>query len=177
MVILTRAARPVFGQGMRRRVLREARANSRGPAEASGTRDSRRAFFSFFRCPYHFPSGVQKHPIFTLAQCGIISLLWKVRKAATGRKEEGSGGRFVCGRDGIQNLRNRRWYFGRVNEGQPANDERERAGLCSDCTHARRVESDRGAEFYLCGLSATDARFPKYPALPVIRCSGYAPED
>ena len=55
--------------------------------------------------------------------------------------------------------------------------ERERAGLCSDCTHARRVESDRGAEFYLCGLSATGARFPKYPVLPVIRCAGYAPED
>jgi hypothetical protein len=54
-----------------------------------------------------------------------------------------------------------------------ANWERARAGLCADCVHARRIESDRGAEFYLCELSAVDPAYRKYPALPVIRCAGY----
>jgi hypothetical protein len=39
--------------------------------------------------------------------------------------------------------------------------------------HARRVTSAKGSTFVLCGRSATDARFPKYPPLPVIRCAGY----
>ena len=51
---------------------------------------------------------------------------------------------------------------------------RARIGLCADCTHARRIESSRGSEFYFCGLSATDANFPKYPRLPVLVCSGYS---
>ena len=33
--------------------------------------------------------------------------------------------------------------------------------------------SDRGSVFYLCELSKVDARFPKYPRLPVLRCAGY----
>jgi hypothetical protein len=52
--------------------------------------------------------------------------------------------------------------------------QRARIGLCADCTHARRIESARGSEFYFCGLSATDENFPKYPRLPVLQCSGYA---
>lgn len=48
-----------------------------------------------------------------------------------------------------------------------------RAGLCANCVHTRRIESSRGSTFLLCQLSATDPRFPKYPALPVIRCSGH----
>jgi hypothetical protein len=76
-------------------------------------------------------------------------------------------GKYLCGR----------WYFGHVTGREEMSAERKRAGLCADCKHARRVESDRGAVFYLCGLSTTDARFPKYPALPVIRCAGYAPKD
>lgn len=55
-------------------------------------------------------------------------------------------------------------------------EERRPIGLCPDCVHARRIASDRGATFLLCELSATDAAFPKYPALPVLQCSGYAPE-
>jgi hypothetical protein len=47
------------------------------------------------------------------------------------------------------------------------------AGLCADCLHARRIESPRGSVFILCQLSATDPRFPKYPRLPVLQCSGY----
>jgi hypothetical protein len=27
----------------------------------------------------------------------------------------------------------------------------------------------------MCRLAATDARFPRYPALPVITCAGYQP--
>jgi hypothetical protein len=46
-------------------------------------------------------------------------------------------------------------------------------GLCDSCRHARPIESDRGSVFFLCELSANDPRFPKYPALPVIRCPGY----
>ena len=52
----------------------------------------------------------------------------------------------------------------------PDNDA---VGLCADCRHARHVQSDRGTVFYLCELSFTDARFPKYPRLPVLRCAGY----
>jgi hypothetical protein len=48
-------------------------------------------------------------------------------------------------------------------------------GLCSDCIHMREVSSDRGATFYRCALSDTDPRFPKYPRLPVLRCSGHQP--
>ena len=50
-----------------------------------------------------------------------------------------------------------------------------REGLCATCRHARRVTSDRGSVFLLCDLSRTDARFPRYPPLPVQRCEGYEP--
>jgi hypothetical protein len=58
---------------------------------------------------------------------------------------------------------------------QASDPEREktRAGLCSDCVHARRVDSDRGSVFFLCELSASDPRFPKYPRLPIVSCPGY----
>jgi hypothetical protein len=46
-------------------------------------------------------------------------------------------------------------------------------GLCADCTHARRIESDRGSVFYMCQLALTDNRFKKYPRLPVLSCAGY----
>jgi hypothetical protein len=46
-------------------------------------------------------------------------------------------------------------------------------GLCATCVHAREIQSDRGSVFYFCELSATDPAFPKYPRLPVLRCSGY----
>ena len=50
------------------------------------------------------------------------------------------------------------------------------AGLCETCVHARRIESARGSVFWLCRKSEEDARFPKYPRLPVLRCSGFTPE-
>jgi hypothetical protein len=49
------------------------------------------------------------------------------------------------------------------------------AGLCARCAHALVIRNDRGSRFYLCRLSATDPRFPKYPPLPVRRCTGFVP--
>ena len=56
-----------------------------------------------------------------------------------------------------------------------AADKRDRVGLCALCQHAEVIRSSKGSTFYLCKLSATDPRFPRYPALPVISCSGYQP--
>ena len=50
-------------------------------------------------------------------------------------------------------------------------------GLCATCQHVQRITSDRGSIFYLCKLSAVDPRFPKYPGLPVLSCSGYEEEQ
>jgi len=47
------------------------------------------------------------------------------------------------------------------------------AGLCERCLHSRRVGSARGSEFLLCLLHERDARYAKYPRLPVLRCPGY----
>ena len=47
-------------------------------------------------------------------------------------------------------------------------------GLCATCIHSRVIRT-RHSAFYLCQRSFTDARFPKYPRLPVVRCIGYAP--
>jgi uncharacterized protein (TIGR00290 family) len=46
-------------------------------------------------------------------------------------------------------------------------------GLCGSCCQARVITSDRGSEFYRCMLSDTDARYPRYPRLPVLRCEGW----
>jgi hypothetical protein len=56
------------------------------------------------------------------------------------------------------------------------------AGLCCECRHHRRILSDRGSAFYLCERAASDPRFPRYPALPVLQCGGFetgtaVPED
>lgn len=50
--------------------------------------------------------------------------------------------------------------------------DQERIGLCWTCAHARRVTTPRST-FWLCGLSATDPRFVRYPRLPVLRCAGW----
>lgn len=49
------------------------------------------------------------------------------------------------------------------------------AGLCATCAHARLVRSSRGSVFVRCALSREDARFPRYPPLPVVRCAGHRP--
>ncbi len=48
-------------------------------------------------------------------------------------------------------------------------------GLCGSCVNVRIIENNRGSRFYMCELSKVDPAFPKYPPLPVVRCSGYQP--
>lgn len=50
-------------------------------------------------------------------------------------------------------------------------------GLCGRCRWARLLETRRGSRFWLCGRSASDPRFPRYPALPVLRCRGFQPGE
>jgi len=52
-----------------------------------------------------------------------------------------------------------------------------KVGLCASCQHMQMNKSDRGSVFYFCRLSASDARFPKYPRLPVVTCAGYEKEE
>lgn len=54
-------------------------------------------------------------------------------------------------------------------------EEARRVGLCVRCTRGRRTVSDRGAVFYRCTFAAIDARFAKYPVIPVRLCPAYAP--
>jgi len=49
------------------------------------------------------------------------------------------------------------------------------AGLCATCRYSRRIETARGSVFRLCERSTSDPRFPRYPALPVLRCDGFEP--
>jgi hypothetical protein len=51
------------------------------------------------------------------------------------------------------------------------------AGLCAACAHVKLITSSRAATFYMCRLSASDPRFPRYPRLPVIACDGYRPAE
>jgi hypothetical protein len=51
-----------------------------------------------------------------------------------------------------------------------------RAGLCERCAHAQIVTT-RSSQFYLCRLSFSDPRFPRYPPLPVLQCSGFQPSE
>jgi hypothetical protein len=57
------------------------------------------------------------------------------------------------------------------------NEDTGVAGLCDTCIQMRKIVSDRGSVFYLCGLSKTDPSFPRYPRLPVLECRGYEPEE
>jgi GNAT superfamily N-acetyltransferase len=47
------------------------------------------------------------------------------------------------------------------------------AGLCASCRHVQVITSARGSRFSLCERSRTDARYPRYPRLPVLTCAGY----
>jgi hypothetical protein len=55
-----------------------------------------------------------------------------------------------------------------VSDGAPAG-----AGLCDSCRHQKLVRNTRGSTFSLCLRSRTDARFPRYPRVPVVSCPGY----
>ena len=48
-----------------------------------------------------------------------------------------------------------------------------RVGLCLHCRHARLVRSRTDQDYYRCGRSDQDARYPKYPRLPVMSCEGH----
>ena len=48
-----------------------------------------------------------------------------------------------------------------------------KAGLCDSCRHQRVVSNTRGSSFSLCERAKVDARYPKYPRIPVLRCAGY----
>jgi len=63
-------------------------------------------------------------------------------------------------------------YSVRVSE-EKEETRRDGVGLCADCRFNSLIQSDRGSTFYLCEKSTTDARFPKYPRLPVLECAGY----
>jgi HAD superfamily hydrolase (TIGR01490 family) len=56
----------------------------------------------------------------------------------------------------------------------PHRGDLDHPGLCASCRHGRRVSGAR-SRFWLCELSASDSRFPRYPRLPVLRCAGYRP--
>jgi len=45
-------------------------------------------------------------------------------------------------------------------------------GLCASCVHSRVVTGARSS-FVRCGLADSDARFPRYPSLPVLSCAGF----
>ncbi len=47
------------------------------------------------------------------------------------------------------------------------------AGLCATCVNAEVIGNRRGSRFLFCALSRSDPEFPRYPALPVMQCSGY----
>jgi hypothetical protein len=64
-------------------------------------------------------------------------------------------------------------YSLKVTEAKREQVEHRDVGLCASCCFMRRIESDRGSLFYMCERSVTDARFPKYPRLPVLQCAGY----
>jgi hypothetical protein len=50
------------------------------------------------------------------------------------------------------------------------------AGLCDRCRHQQIVRNTRGSVFSLCLRSkAEPERFPRYPRLPVLECTGYEP--
>ena len=60
---------------------------------------------------------------------------------------------------------------------EPGKPTVERTGLCASCENAQAIESSKGSVFWLCGLSKTDPRFPKYPRLPVLSCDGYRKDE
>ena len=55
--------------------------------------------------------------------------------------------------------------------------DRPSPGLCADCRHARVLTTAAGSRIYQCRLAESDARFEKWPRLPVLSCPGHEPGD
>ena len=51
------------------------------------------------------------------------------------------------------------------------------AGLCAGCVHGRLNETRRGTAYLRCLKAQTDARFTRYPRLPVLVCPGFVASD
>jgi hypothetical protein len=49
------------------------------------------------------------------------------------------------------------------------------AGLCGSCRHALLRPTRRGTTYLRCARASWDARYPKYPRLPVRTCAGHEP--
>jgi len=64
--------------------------------------------------------------------------------------------------------------IGLVASDAPADDVRL-WGLCATCRHHVVIANDRGSRFVQCARARTDARFPRYPRLPIATCLGYEP--
>jgi hypothetical protein len=47
------------------------------------------------------------------------------------------------------------------------------AGLCAGCANLKLVGSPGRTTFVLCERARTDARFVRYPRLPVLECPGF----
>jgi hypothetical protein len=50
------------------------------------------------------------------------------------------------------------------------------AGLCARCRQAVTIASKRSI-FLRCARSDVDPGYARYPALPVLACPGYEPQD
>lgn len=50
-------------------------------------------------------------------------------------------------------------------------------GLCAACRYAIEQRNARGSCFTRCGLADSDPGFNRYPPLPVVECSGFAPNS
>jgi hypothetical protein len=48
-------------------------------------------------------------------------------------------------------------------------------GLCRSCSWSRRVQSDRGSQFWLCRAADSYPALRKYPSLPVRSCKAWTP--
>jgi hypothetical protein len=51
--------------------------------------------------------------------------------------------------------------------------EAPRFGLCDQCVHQQLVKSGRGSVFSMCRIGLKDPDWPKYPQMPVVRCSRF----
>jgi hypothetical protein len=48
-------------------------------------------------------------------------------------------------------------------------------GLCATCQHPKLNETRRGTVYLRCTRAEWDVALPRYPRLPVTRCTGFDP--